>query len=40
LREVIKEIQLDIGNHRFKDPTEPFNGLNLLGVDTPHDGLG
>ncbi|MDG2455133.1 MAG: hypothetical protein P8N47_04915 [Bacteroidia bacterium] len=40
MREVIKEIQLDISNHRFKDPTEPLDGLLLLRIDTPNDGLG
>jgi len=40
LREVIKEIQLNIGNHRVKDPTEPLDGLLLFGIDTPHMGLG
>ena len=40
LREVVNEIQLHIGNHRVKDPTEPLDGLLLLVVDTPNDGLG
>ena len=36
MREVVKEIQLNIGNHRVKYPTEPLDGLLLFVVDTPN----